>query len=115
MSTDSRRSRTTSASSEDEPPALSRTEMLRAARGFTAAMNLEATTPEQRRGFAVKGSVAMLAHGVDVTPGDIDALVGNMPQAQRATRQMGYTTRPSPFRQRLPREDALPQMDVLHA
>lgn len=65
--------------------------------------------------FHIKGSMAALLHGGNVTPGDLDLVAGSFPQINNALTPMGYP-RVTPFNPRiLNPPNALPPIDVLHS
>jgi hypothetical protein len=87
--------------------------MYLAARELTRAMHV--TAPEnQKNSFAIKGSMALMMHGINVMPNDIDISVENIPHAQQALTQMGYPKQNLAMQQHVQQRGNLPSLDVLH-
>ncbi|WP_035059836.1 hypothetical protein [Andreprevotia chitinilytica] len=100
---------------QPQAPKLTPDEMMTAARSLTSAMHNTAKTDKEFNNFVIKGSTAMMVHGVNVQPGDIDMLVGSIPHAARAAKEMGYKAQPTAMKMRVEQEKSLPQVDMLHA
>ncbi len=81
---------------------------VQAARMITQGMS---TDPK----FHIKGSMAALVHGGNVTPGDLDLVTGSLPKINNALTPMGYP-KVSPFKPRITQPpNGLPPIDVLHS
>lgn len=64
--------------------------------------------------FFVKGSMAAMLHGANVTPGDLDLMTGNFPKASRTLQRMGYPP-VGPMNPRIEHPpQGLPPIDVMH-
>ncbi len=62
----------------------------------------------------VKGSAAMLMHGANVQPGDVDLYVDHIPKARRALTQAGYVAPGFGQGKYQDPRGLLPDIDVLH-